>query len=61
MNRNLLSQNLFKKPSFAAFIGIAWAIAMLVATLTLDKPSNVIPFWLLLIAFYIVRWQKSLS
>ena len=47
------------KEMLQTVVGIIWALVMLVATFALDEPSNVVPFWLLLIAYYIVIWRKS--
>ncbi|MBB5518305.1 hypothetical protein [Amphiplicatus metriothermophilus] len=42
-----------------AIVAAIWAGVMIAATLFVDKPSNVIPFWLLLIGYFIVVWKKN--
>ena len=40
-------------------VALVWAIIMAAVTFIVDDPSNVVPFWLLLIAYYIAVWGKS--
>ena len=42
-------------------IAVIWAAIMVAATLLIDEPRNTVPFWLLLIAYYITVWGKSVN
>ncbi len=41
--------------------GLVWAAVMLAATLLLDDKGPVLPFWLLLIAYYITISRNSVD